>query len=374
MNFPYIPRLIEPFLAINGKSNRAEILLGPRQVGKTTLLEHLCANQKHIKLTGEDPDDLLTLRDPKAYLSLLQQFPNIILDEAQFVPDIGRVIKRMVDENHYGTRIFVTGSSSLDLAGQMKESAAGRFNSHALWPFSLEELSRNTSWIEVKRHLQDRMIYGCLPAVINEPEHARDYLLDFADTILYKDLFRLAEVRKPTDLTKLVRYLSGSIGSEIRYGTVASELGMQNKTIERYVDLLESCFIIKVVSSLSRNPISEVKLSKKIYFYDNGIRNALMRDFTPVPSRSDAGALWENLFFTERLKKHAFAHDGGEIFFWRTVSKHEVDFLERVNGDITAFECKLSRQNKSSSIKAFEKAYPNTPVQIVTPQNMDVCP
>ena len=357
-NFPYIRRELEAPISRGTLRNRAELILGPRQVGKSTMLDHLVQNQRFIKLTGEDEDDLSILADPKTFLTLTQQFPNVIIDEAQFVPNIGRVIKRLVDNNTTDSRIFVTGSSALDLGGHLKESAAGRFNSYNLWPFSLEELAEHSSWIEVKRQ-------------INDPAHAKEYLLDFTDSILYKDLFKLAEVRKPTDLTKLVTFLAANVGSEIRYGSIASELGIQNKTIERYVDLLASCFILKVVPSWSRNPTAELKLSKKIYFYDNGIRNALLKNFAPVPAREDKGALWENLFFTERLKLHAFRRDGGEIYFWRTKKQHEMDFIEIVNGTIAAFECKAGNKINSTSIKAFSRAYPNIPVTVVSPDNID---
>ena len=370
-NFPYIRRELEAPILRGTLRNRAELILGPRQVGKSTMLDHLVQNQRFIKLTGEDEDDLSILADPKTFLTLTQQFPNVIIDEAQFVPNIGRVIKRLVDNNTTDSRIFVTGSSALDLGGHLKESAAGRFNSYNLWPLSLEELAEHSSWIEVKRQINDRMIYGCHPDVINDPVHAKEYLLDFTDSILYKDLFKLAEVRKPTDLTKLVTFLAANVGSEIRYGSIASELGIQNKTIERYVDLLASCFILKVVPSWSRNPTAELKLSKKIYFYDNGIRNALLKNFAPVPAREDKGALWENLFFTERLKLHAFRRDGGEIYFWRTKKQHEMDFIEIVNGTIAAFECKAGNKINSTSIKAFSRAYPNIPVTVVSPDNID---
>lgn len=373
-NFPYIRRELEAPILRGTLRNRAELILGPRQVGKSTMLEHLVQNQRFIKLTGEDEDDLSILADPKTFLTLTQQFPNVIIDEAQFVPNIGRVIKRLVDNNTTDSRIFVTGSSALDLGGHLKESAAGRFNSYNLWPLSLEELAEHSSWIEVKRQINDRMIYGCHPDVINDPAHAKEYLLDFTDSILYKDLFKLAEVRKPTDLTKLVTFLAANVGSEIRYGSIASELGIQNKTIERYVDLLASCFILKVVPSWSRNPTAELKLSKKIYFYDNGIRNALLKNFAPVPAREDKGALWENLFFTERLKLHAFRRDGGEIYFWRTKKQHEMDFIEIVNGTIAAFECKAGNKINSTSIKAFSRAYPNIPVTVVSPDNIDQDP
>ena len=370
-NFAYIRRELEDHILKGTLRNRAELILGPRQVGKSTMLDHLVQNQRFIKLSGEDDDDLSILADPKTFLTLTQQFPNVIIDEAQFVPNIGRVIKRLVDNNTTDSRIFVTGSSALDLGGHLKESAAGRFNSYNLWPLSLEELAEHSSWIEVKRQINDRMIYGCHPDVINDPAHAKEYLLDFTDSILYKDLFKLAEVRKPTDLTKLVTFLAANVGSEIRYGSIASELGIQNKTIERYVDLLASCFILKVVPSWSRNPTAELKLSKKIYFYDNGIRNALLKNFAPVPAREDKGALWENLFFTERLKLHAFRRDGGEIYFWRTKKQHEMDFIEIVNGTIAAFECKAGNKINSTSIKAFSRAYPNIPVTVVSPDNID---
>ena len=374
VKFLYIHRDLEDPIIQGTFRNRAELIIGPRQVGKSTMLDHLVQNQRSIKLTGEDENDLSILADPKSFLSLTQQFSYVIIDEAQYVPNIGRVIKRMVDNNTSDSRIFVTGSSALDLGGHLKESAAGRFNSYNLWPLSLEELSKHSSWIEVKRQINDRMIYGCHPDVINDPYHAKEYLLDFADSILYKDLFRLAEVRKPTDLTKLVTFLAANVGSEIRYGSIASELGIQNKTIERYVDLLASCFIVKVVPSWSRNPTAELKLSKKIYFYDNGIRNAILKNFTPVPAREDKGALWENLFFTERLKRHAFRRDGGEIFFWRTKKQHEMDFVEVVDGTIAAFECKAGNKSNTNSIKAFKRAYPNIPVTVVSPENIDLEP
>ncbi len=374
LKFPYIHRDLEEPILTGTLRNRAELILGPRQVGKNTMLEHFLRNQRFVKLTGKDENDLSILADSKSYLTLTQQFPNVIIDEAQHVPNIGRVIKLMVDNNPADSRIFVSGASTLDLGGHLKESAAGRFNSYNLWPLSLEELAKHSSWIEVKRQINDRMVYGCHPDVINDPTHAKGYLLDFTDAMLYKDLFRLAEIRKPTDLTKLVTFLAANVGAVIRYGSVANELGIQNKTIERYVDLLAACFIVKVVPSWSRNSTAELKLSKKIYFYDNGIRNAILRNFTPVPAREDQGALWENLFFTERLKRHAFRRDGGEIYFWRTKKQHEMDFVEVVDGTIAAFECKAGSKTNSTSLKAFMRAYPNIPVTVASPENIDQAP
>lgn len=372
LNFKYIPRKIERDLSGKKQSNRAEVLFGPRQVGKSTLLAHIIENQATHLLTGDDENDIKILSDPSSYLPLLKDHPNLVIDEAQYIPSIGRVIKRMVDNNETRCHIFVTGSSSLDLAGGVMESAAGRINTYSLWPFSLEELAQNSSWLEVKRGLNERMIYGCYPTVINEPQYAREYLRDFVNSVLYKDLFNLAEMRKPTDLRKLVRYLAYNVGSEIKYATVSSELGISSKTIERYVDLLESCFIVKVVPSFSRNPQSEIKLGKKIYFIDNGIRNALINGgFNPFASRTDTGALWENLFFTERLKKHSYSKDGTEIYFWRTRFLQEMDFVEITDGQMKAFECKVTARIRGKSIRAFQNAYPDCRITVATPENIE---
>ena len=372
LNFKYIPRKIERDLSGKKQRNRAEVLFGPRQVGKSTLLAHIIENQATHLLTGDDENDIKILSDPSSYLPLLKDHPNLVIDEAQYIPSIGRVIKRMVDNNETRCHIFVTGSSSLDLAGGVMESAAGRINTYSLWPFSLEELAQNSSWLEVKRGLNERMIYGCYPTVINEPQYAREYLRDFVNSVLYKDLFNLAEMRKPTDLRKLVSYLAYNIGSEIKYATVSSELGISSKTIERYVDLLESCFIVKVVPSFSRNPESEIKLGKKIYFIDNGIRNALINGgFNPFASRTDTGALWENLFFTERLKKHSYSKDGTEIYFWRTRFLQEMDFVEITDGQMKAFECKVTARIRGKSIRAFQNAYPNCRITVATPENIE---
>lgn len=372
LNFKYIPRKIERDLSGKKQSNRAEVLFGPRQVGKSTLLAHIIENQATHLLTGDDENDIKILSDPSSYLPLLKDHPNLVIDEAQYIPSIGRVIKRMVDNNETRCHIFVTGSSSLDLAGGVMESAAGRINTYSLWPFSLEELAQNSSWLEVKRGLNERMIYGCYPTVINEPQYTREYLRDFVNSVLYKDLFNLAEMRKPTDLRKLVRYLAYNVGSEIKYATVSSELGISSKTIERYVDLLESCFIVKVVPSFSRNPQSEIKLGKKIYFIDNGIRNALINGgFNPFASRTDTGALWENLFFTERLKKHSYSKDGTEIYFWRTRFLQEMDFVEITDGQMKAFECKVTARIRGKSIRAFQNAYPDCRITVATPENIE---
>ncbi len=306
------------------------------------MLKHLVRGRQCLWFSGKDEDDLKVLADSQSCLSLMRQFPNIIIDEAQFFPDIGRVIKEMVENTTTDSRIFVIGSSKLAFGVPLGQSGGDRIDSFTLWPLALEERARRNGWDDVKRDIYDRMIYGCYPTVINDPAHAREFLIDMADTLLHRDLFQLAEVRKKMDLERLLAVLAAKVGSVIHYGAIARELGIENKTIERYVELLAACFIVRVVPSWYGQSSAELRLSKKIYFYDNGVRNALLRDFTPVPARKDKEVLWENLFFTERLKRHAVRRDGGEIYFWRTKKGHEMDFVEVVNGTIVAFACRAA--------------------------------
>ena len=239
-------------------------------------------------------------------------------------------------------------------------------------PLSLSDLATQSSWIEVKRQIQERMIYGCLPDVINEPRHAQKFLLDYVDALLYRDLLRLDEVRKPMNLIHLLTFLAANVGSVIRYGSIASELGIQNKTIERYVDLLASRSVVKVVSSWSTGLQTELTHSKTIYFCDNGVRNAVLHNFALIPVRDDKEALWKNLFFTERMKFHALHQDDGEIFFWKTKRNHQIDFVEVVDGSISAFECRLvNKPTNAISMKAFMRAYPNIPSSVVMPENVE---
>ncbi len=374
-DFEYVLRDFEDAVRSAALRSQALVILGPRRAGKTTMLKHLVRGRQCLWFSGKDEDDLKVLADSQSCLSLMRQFPNIIIDEAQFFPDIGRVIKEMVENTTTDSRIFVIGSSKLAFGVPLGQSGGDRIDSFTLWPLVLEELARRNGWDDVKRDIYDRMIYGCYPTVINDPAHAREFLIDMADTLLHRDLFQLAEVRKKMDLERLLAVLAAKVGSVIHYGAIARELGIENKTIERYVELLAACFIVRVVPSWYGQSPAELRLSKKIYFYDNGVRNALLRDFTPVPARKDKEVLWENLFFTERLKRHAVRRDGGEIYFWRTKKDHEMDFVEVVNGTIVAFACRAGGKSDGSafksSIKAFMRAYPNIPVTVATPETID---
>ena len=272
-----------------------------------------------------------------------------------------------------GKKIFATGSSSLELAKGVKESAMGRLIQRQMWPLSITEIAASKSWGEVCQNIERLMIYGTYPAVFTDPDHAELTLRNYCDGMLYKDLFSLANIRQNDKFMNLVKLLAYHVGSEVSYDNLARETGLSKTTVADYIQLLEQCFIVKICPSFSRNLSNELKKGKKVYFCDNGIRNAIIRDFSPMSARrgQDAGALWENFFFMERVKLHSIRNDFTDMYFWRTTSNnpHELDFLEVKNEKIRAFECKLS-PNAKARLGKFLTAYPNSSIQVVTPNDL----
>ena len=357
---------------------QAVVIIGPRRCGKTTFLKELvkgypggvrwfnCDLQSHVELLQPK-----TTGDVEA---ILRMAPTLVIDEAQKVPGIGNVLKLLVDANERRedpVRIFVTGSSSLQLSSGVKESAVGRFKERRLWPFSMKELADHWNWGYVQENLENFMVFGCNPQVIANFDEAPETLINYREGLLFRDLLQLADLRRSTQLTDLLTKLSYRIGSVISYDSLGTEIGLSRVTVQRYIDLLELCAIIKVVPSYSRKLDNELKKGKKIYFTDLGVRNALIEDFSPFSSRADAGAIWENFFFMERLKIHDFSLDRKRMFFWRNKEHRpkEIDFLEVRDQQMAAFECKLSPKAQANPGEAFRKAYPDCPIQVVTPQN-----
>ena len=309
--------------------------------------------------------------------SLLQRAPTLVIDEAQRIPNIGVILKLLVDENQ-STQIFATGSSSLELASGVRESALGRLELFQLWPFSLAELVSSKGRWNVQQSLAERIVYGMFPAAVDQDQPA-NFLSYYASELLYKDLFALAGVRSSATFENLVYQLAAHIGQEISYDSLAREVGLNKVTVIRYIDLLEQCFVVKVCHSFSSNLENELKKGKKIYFTDTGVRNAILNDFSPLSSRSDAGALWENFFFMERVKQNAYRRNRRSLRFWRTrsnagVKPKEVDFVEIQDRKvINAFECKLSGSAHSRAQSEFLSRYPDVNFQVATPESvMDI--
>ena len=371
----YITREIECAL-INQKSPKAIVVFGPRRSGKTTLLRTLTAGANVLWFNGDFPEDIeaLKLNSASDARMLLSQVEAIVIDEAQRFPDIGLTLKRLVDCNEVSkkpTKILVSGSSSLDLAKGVKESAVGRLLMRRLWPMSLRELATNLSWVALTQSLSERLLYGMYPDVLLNPENARVTLQDYVDGILFKDLFSLSGIRLNARFEHLVYLLASSVGSEVSFESLAKKTGLNKTTVADYITLLEDCFIIKVCHSFSRNLANELKKGKKIYFCDNGIRNAILRDFSPISVRQDSGALWENFFFMERIKLHDYRQDFTEVYFWRTTgrSPQEIDFIEKRDAKLEAFECKLNDKARAAFPEAFRESYPGVSLRKVTPRN-----
>lgn len=375
---PYIQRELQPQIT-RETPPKAVVIFGARQIGKTTLLTELSQYEKSVRWFN---GDLITDHRQLQFSSstdvelTLRQADTIIIDEAQRFPNIGLILKQLVDVNvrlNLGKKIFATGSSSLELAKGVKESAVGRLVHRQMWPLSISEIAAAKGWGEISQNIERLMIYGTYPAVFTDPDHAESTLRNYCDGVLYKDLFALAGIRQNEKFMHLVKLLAYNVGSEVNYDNLARDTGLSRTTVADYLQLLEQCFIIKVCPSFSRNLSNELKKGKKVYFCDNGVRNAIIGDFSPMVARpsQDGGALWENFFFMERVKLHSIRNDFTDMYFWRTTSNnpHELDFLEVKNERIRAFECKLSSSAKARPGK-FTTAYPDAPIDTVTPDDL----
>lgn len=375
---PYIQRELQPQIT-RETPPKAVVIFGARQIGKTTLLTELSQYEKSVRWFN---GDLITDHRQLQFSSstdvelTLRQADTIIIDEAQRFPNIGLILKQLVDVNvrlNLGKKIFATGSSSLELAKGVKESAVGRLVHRQMWPLSISEIAAAKGWGEISQNIERLMIYGTYPAVFTDPDHAESTLRNYCDGVLYKDLFALAGIRQNEKFMYLVKLLAYNVGSEVNYDNLAHDTGLSRTTVADYLQLLEQCFIIKICPSFSRNLSNELKKGKKVYFCDNGVRNAIIGDFSPMVARpsQDGGALWENFFFMERVKLHSIRNDFTDMYFWRTTSNnpHELDFLEVKNERIRAFECKLSSSAKARPGK-FTTAYPDAPIDTVTPDDL----
>lgn len=375
---PYIQRELQPQI-IRETPPKAVVILGARQIGKTTLLSELSLHEKSVRWFNGDlitDHRLLQFSSTTDVELTLRQADTIVIDEAQRFPNIGLILKQLVDVNirlNLGKIIFATGSSSLELAKGVKESAVGRLVHRQMWPLSISEIAAANGWGEICQNIERLMIYGTYPAVFTDPDHAEATLRNYCDGILYKDLFALAGIRQNEKFMHLVQLLAFNVGSEVNYDKLARDTGLSKTTVADYLQLLEQCFIIKICPSFSRNLSNELKKGKKVYFCDNGVRNAIIGDFSPMAARrgQDAGDLWENFFFMERVKLHSIRNDFTDMYFWRTTSNnpHKLDFLEVKNEKIRVFECKLSPSAKSRPGK-FTTAYPDAPIQTVTPDDL----
>ena len=352
---------------------KAVILVGARQVGKTTLFTEILKEQAEepLLLNCDDQEvrEMLTNANRSELALLFGSHHVVMIDEAQRVAGVGMVLKRITD-NFKDVQLMVTGSSSLALQQELSEPLTGRAVEFRLFPFTTEELIRDQGIITARQQLESRLVYGSYPDIVTNQQDARTLLQNLANNYLYRDLLKMGSIRNPALLEKLLIALSLQLGSMISLNEIAQTIGTDPKTVDKYIDLLEKCYIVFRLPSFSRNLRNELKKSRKIYFWDNGIRNAVISNFSPVGLRTDMGPLWENFFISERIK--SMQHQGRYVksYFWRTDKQQEIDYVEEEDGQIRLFELKWNPKKGGARLpNAFLEAYHPAETAVVTPAN-----
>lgn len=354
-------------------TGKAILLIGPRQVGKTTLFNTILEGKEFLFLNGDDPTVRRLLSNPN-----LEQLKNIIgnskivfIDEAQRINNIGLTLKLITDQLK-SVQLLVSGSSAFELNNQTQEPLTGRKWEYQLYPISWNEFELDAGYLKAEQQLELRVIYGMYPDVINNFGDEKEVLKQLTDSYLYKDILSYGGIRKPEVLEKLLRALAFQIGNEVSYNELAQLLGIDKKTVASYIDLLCQAYVIYKLPSFSKNLRNEIKTNQKIYFYDTGVRNMIIGDLSPMDIRQDTGSLWENFLISERLKFNAYNSSLAKPYFWRTVQQQEIDYVEEKAGVIKAFEIKWNpKKDKIKTPKTFREAY-NSEVQVIHKHNFRV--
>lgn len=340
------------------------MLYGSRRTGKTTIIENIADKYGNdvLLLQGEDMQvaEMLSRRTIVNYKGLTKGKKIIIIDEAQAIPDIGLILKLMID-NIKGITIIATGSSSFDLVNKTGEPLVGRNIVYQLYPVAQVELSATEDAITTARNLENRLVYGSYPELwqLDDAQEQKNYLLQMVNSYLLKDLLIMENIKGADVLYKLLQLLAWQVGSQVSTVELGNSLQINKLTVERYLDLLAKVFIIYPLTGYSGNLRKEVTKSKKWYFYDNGIRNALINNFSPLQSRNDIGQLWEQYVLSERIKHNSYRGYQPQYYFWRTYDQQETDLIELNNGQLQALECKWKGSKKAKVPVAFGKAYPD---------------
>ena len=355
-------------------SNKAIILMGARQVGKSTLLHSLLDGDESVLwLNGDDDDvrDMFRIISSTRLKAIVGNRKTVVIDEAQRIEDIGLRLKLITDQLP-GVQVIATGSSSFELSSKVNEPLTGRKRELKLFPLSFRELVSHTSFLEEHRMIPHRLIYGYYPEVVCSPSNEKVVLKELTDSYLYRDLLSFDTLRKPDVIVRLLKALSLQIGSQVSYNELASLLGLTSKTVEKYLDILEKSYIIFRLGSFSRNMRNELKLSRKIYFWDLGIRNAVIGNMAQLENRNDTGALWENFLIAERMKNNSYSNSFAQSYFWRTKDQSEIDYLEEEDGGLSAYEFKWNpAKSKTKCPASFAAAYPSSTYKVITPDNIE---
>lgn len=368
----HIQRFLVDQLRSRMHAGKVILLFGPRQAGKTTLLRTLIPNQDDALWINGDLQAhhrLLDEPQPDRFALLLNKRRILCIDEAQRIVDIGLKLK-ILNDGLPDVQIIATGSTSFELANQTGESLTGRKWEYKLYPISFGEMSEHTSAIHEHALLKHRLVYGYYPEIVTHPGDEPERLRLLTESYLYKDILAWEGVMKPQKLSTLLQALAYQIGSQVSYSELAQLCGIDAKTVERYIDLLEKTFVVFRLGSYSRNLRNELKSSRKIYFYDNGVRNAVIGRFDPIELRDDRGALWENFIVAERMKRNAYTNQTARVYFWKTTAQQEIDYLEELDGILHAYEFKWQSTKKVKPPRSFTNGYPDASFAVVNPDNV----
>ena len=353
---------------------KAIVIMGARQVGKSTLLKDLFVNRQDVLWMNGDDQDVRNLFDNLSSTrakAIIGKNNILVIDEAQRITDIGLKIKLFTDQVE-GVQVIATGSSSFELANRLNEPLTGRKREFKMFPITFSEMVNHTSLLDELRMIPHRMVYGYYPEVVTNLGDEKNILKELADSYLYRDILSLDNISKPEKLVKLLQALALQIGEQVSYNEVGQLIGIDPKTVEKYVDVLEKSYVIFRLGSFSRNLRNELKNSRKIYFWDLGIRNAVIGNFSNIENRADVGALWENYVISERMKKKLYSDAFTNFWFWRTQQQKEVDLIEEEDGKMHAYEFKWNPKKANVKVPdSFAKAYPDATFDVITNENVE---
>lgn len=364
-----IKRIIEKTIADKLFKRKTIILTGPRQVGKTTLIKEVLKGKEFLFLDGDDSfvKQRLTNPNTKEIENIIGNAIIVFIDEAQRIENIG-ITAKIIHDQFKHVQLIMSGSSAFELRNQTNEPLTGRKWEYFLYPVSYEEYEKSQGYTSAVSDLENRLVYGFYPDVINNSGEEREILNEIIQSYLFKDILALGNIKKPEVLEKILRALAFQVGSKVSYNELAQLIGIDKNTVASYIHLLKLSYIVYPLTSFSRNLRNEIKTNRKIYFYDNGIRNALIQNFNPVGLRNDIGALWENFLISERLKYNSYHRIFSNHYFWRTKQQQEVDYVEERDGTISGFEFKWNPKAKTNIPRNFTNTY-GAGVTVISKEN-----
>jgi uncharacterized protein len=358
MEFKMIKRQLQEKIINRLNGGKVIVLLGPRQVGKTTLINKILDNSETLILDGDDIVVRNTLKNinTEELKILIGNYKNVFIDESQRIENIGLAAKIIVDKLK-GVQLFLSGSSSFDINEKIKEPLTGREWTFELYPISYKEWENHFGLLHAKQGLDNRLIYGYYPDIINHPEDQAELLKELAESYLFKDILSYANIRNSGAILKLTQALAYQVGSEISYNEISRLIGIDAKTVVNYIDILEKSYVVFRLNSFSKNERNEIKKGVKIYFYDNGVRNSIINSFQNISNRNDVGPLWENFLISERIKQLSYEKKSIKSYFWRTTQHQEIDYIEVIDDQYFAYEFKWNPSKKGNFSATFTRSY-----------------